>query len=182
MKLRSLLRIAILAFGLFTTAHSWAADPATFTVGDYVFKRPESWKWVSLPSGSMRKAELQVEGPSGNADATFFDFGPGQGGDVEANITRWIGQFQETEDKLKPVIEAATVNNVKVTRVSVSKGTFNSGMPGQPTTPQENYALLGAIIENPHGNVFIKLTGPSDTVRNASKEFEGMLESALRQQ
>jgi hypothetical protein len=54
-------------------------------------------------------------------------------------------------------------------------------MPGQPTSPKGNYALLGAIAEGPEGNVFFKLTGPRKTVRAAAKQFDAMLRTLARQ-
>ncbi len=158
-----------------------AADPATFTVGGLTFKRPDTWKWVPINS-QFRKAQLHVPDPTNpagpGADVVFFNFGVGQGGDVEGNISRWVGQFAKADgSEIKPVVEAATIKGTKVTRVRVDSGTFNSGMPGGPTTPMENYGLYGAIIEGPQGNVFVKMTGPADIVLAAAKNFEGLVQS-----
>lgn len=156
-----------------------AADPATFTVGAFTFKRPPTWQWVAVNS-PMRKAQLHVPDPTNpngpGADAVFFTFGAGQGGDVNQNVSRWIGQFDKPET-LKPVMEAATIQGTKVTRVRVENGTFSSGMPGQPTTPMENYGLYGAILESPKGNVYVKFTGPAEIVKAAAGNFEAMIQS-----
>lgn len=158
-----------------------AADPATFTVGGLTFKRPDTWKWVSINS-QFRKAQLKVPDPfdpaKPGADVVFFDFGAGQGGAIEDNISRWVGQFEQKDGAaVKPVVEAATIKGTKVTRVRVDSGTFSSGMPGGPTTPMENYGLYGAIIESTQGNVFIKMTGPADMVRAAAANFEALVQS-----
>ncbi len=158
-----------------------AADPATFTVGGLTFKRPDSWKWVSVNS-QFRKAQLHVPDPTNpsgpGADVVFFNFGPGQGGDNDSNISRWVGQFAQADGSaIKPIVEAATIKGTKVTRVRVDSGTFNSGMPGGPTTPMENYGLYGAIIESAQGSVFVKLTGPADIVRAAAPNFEALVQS-----
>ncbi len=157
-----------------------AADPATFTVGAFTFKRPANWTWVPVNS-SMRKAQLRVANPTDPAapaaDVVFFHFGAGQGGGIDANIARWLGQFAEGGDKVKPVIETADVKGTKVTRVRVASGTFSSGMPGGPTTPMTNYGMYGAILESPQGDVFIKLTGPADLVNAAATNFEAMIQS-----
>ncbi len=161
------------------TANLRAADPVTFTVGAFTFKRPPQWQWVTV-SSSMRKAQLRVVDPANptgpGADVVFFHFGPGQGGDVNGNISRWIGQF-ENKDTVKPVVEAADIKGTKVTRVRVDSGTFSSGMPGGPTTPQTDYGLYGAILESKEGDVFIKLTGPAALVRAAAKDFEALVQS-----
>lgn len=170
--------LLVLAFAL----PALAADPATFKVGAFTFKRPSTWKWVPVNS-SMRKAQLLVPDPTNpagpGAEVTFFHFGAGQGGGVDANISRWLGQFAETGDALKPVIEKADVKGAKLTRVRVASGTFSSGMPGGPTTPMTNYGLYGAILESPEGDVFVKMTGPADLVNAASPNFEAMIQSPL---
>ncbi len=158
-----------------------AADPATFTVGGLTFKRPDTWKWVSINS-QFRKAQLKVPDPfdpaKPGADVVFFDFGAGQGGAIEDNISRWVGQFEQKDGAaVKPVVEAATIKGTKVTRVRVDSGTFSSGMPGGPTTPMENYGLYGAIIESTQGNVFIKMTGPAALVKAAAADFESLIQS-----
>lgn len=160
-----------------------AADPATFTVGAFTFKRPATWAWVPVTS-TMRKAQLRVANPfdpnGPGAETVFFNFGAGQGGNVDENISRWLGQFTDGNDKTKPVIETADFKGTKVTRVRVATGTFSSGMPGGPTTPQTNYGLYGVIMENATGNVFIKMTGPADLVNAASPNFEAMIQSPFQ--
>ncbi len=157
-----------------------AADPATFTVGAFTFKRPAAWTWVVLPPSSMRKAQLRVPDPANptgsGAEVAFFNFGAGQGGGVDQNISRWVGQFDKP-DTLNPVLEKAEIKGTKVTRVRVGSGTFSSGMPGAPTTPLENYGLYGAILESPQGDVFVKLTGPAALVKAAAADFEGLIQS-----
>ena len=174
------LPLATLATLASVPAAARAADPATFTVGAFTFKRPAAWAWVPVNS-SMRKAQLHVANPAdpggAGADIVFFHFGPGQGGGVDGNIARWLGQFKEDKDTIKPVIEAADVKGTKVTRVRVASGTFNSGMPGQSTTPMTGYGMYGAILESPQGDVFIKMTGPTDLVNAAAPNFEAMIQS-----
>ncbi len=160
-----------------------AADPSTFTVGAFTFRRPSAFAWVPVNS-TMRKAHLRFADPAhperAAADVTFFHFGPGQGGGVDQNIGRWLGQFQEKAEVIKPVLESATVSGTKITRVRVDHGTFSSGMPGGPTTPLTDYGLFGAIFESPQGDVFIKMTGPAETVKAAAEEFEKLIASPLQ--
>jgi len=47
----------------------------------------------------------------------------------------------------------------------------------QSKTTQHNYRLLGAIVEGPDGNVFIKFTGPAETIAARQPEFEQLLNS-----
>ena len=170
--------------GLYPLGYLRAADPATFTVGGFTFKRPASFSWTPVNPAGMRKAQLKYADPANpagpGADIVFFHFGAGQGGGADANISRWVGQFSpEGDAKLDPIVESATVNGTKITRVRVERGTFASGMPGGPTTPLTGYGLQGAILESPQGDVFIKMTGPAAVVKAAAADFEALVTSPL---
>ena len=143
-------------------------------MGGFSFARPSGWGWI-LPTSTMRKAQLDVVGDDGaKADVTFFHFGAGQGGGVQANVDRWFGQFQNA----KTAQNEATLGGVRVVFVQAA-GTFSSGMPGGPTTPLENYALRGAILQDEtKGDVFVKMTGPLALVESAWTDFEAMVKAA----
>jgi hypothetical protein len=170
-------RLALLVLCLVGAATLRAEDPATFTVGGLTFKRPTEWSWVAV-SSPMRKAQLKVPSakPDESADITFFHFGPDSGGDVQSNAQRWVAQFRGAEGASK--IEPQEIGGAKVTLVT-TEGTFSSGMPGGPSAPLENYALLGAIIEHKDGNVFVKMTGPAALVKDSRQKFLEFLASAL---
>ncbi len=176
MRARSLFLIALLALPLALLA----ADPATFIVGAFTFKRPAAWAWVALPPGSMRKAQLRIPDPANpagpGAEVAFFHFGAGQGGGVDQNISRWVGQFDHPETA-NPVLEKAEVKGTKITRIRVDHGTFNNTMSGGPATSLPDYGLYGAILESPQGDVFIKMTGPAALVKAAAADFEGLIQS-----
>lgn len=149
-------------------------DPAEFKVGEFTFERPTGWKWV-VPSSPMRKAQLRVEkADSAPAEVTFFHFGPGQGGGVKANVDRWFAQFGNSNTAQREEKSGST----RIVHVE-ARGTFQSGMPGGPTTPLENYALRGAILEDPlSGDVFVKMTGPAPLVDSAAASFDEMVRVA----
>ena len=104
---------------------------------------------------------------------TFFHFGAGQGGSVQANIDRWFKQFSDGYTEAK----AERVGNTTVMFVKAS-GTFSSGMPGGPTTPLKDYALRGAILESPAGDVYVKMTGPQVVVKIAEQALNTMIRDA----
>jgi hypothetical protein len=150
------------------------ADPVEFTVGGFTFTRPDTWGWV-VPTSPMRKVQLSV--PAGDdgtpAEVTFFHFGAGQGGGVQANVDRWFKQFSNG------FTDARTEQAGKTTITFVKAfGTFASGMPGGPTTPLKDYALRGAILESPAGDVYVKMTGPQKVVKLAEQAFEKMIREA----
>ena len=168
-------------FSLVLSAAVFAADaPKTFPVGEFTFARPANWEWVPATS-SMRKAELKVESKDKKekAEVIFFHFGESNGGGTQANVDRWLGQFKEPREKLNAKVDSAKINNRPVTFVQ-AEGTYLSGMPGGPKTPQPNAMLLGAILESPKGSVFVRMTGPASLVKEAQSDFKKMIESALK--
>ncbi|MEX1111273.1 MAG: hypothetical protein WEB31_05685 [Chthoniobacterales bacterium] len=158
-----------------------AEAPAPFTAGDFQFAVPSGWR-AEKPSSPMRAAELHLPGPEGTGAAgeaivTVFHFGPSQGGTVEQNVDRWFGQFDGDSESKGAATAKETIGTVPVTFVR-ARGTFQSGMPGQPTTPLEGQALLGAILESPGGDVYLKMTGPAPTVEKAEPAFVQMIRAA----
>ena len=173
------LRVALVLVATVLVLH--AADPAKFAAGAFSFLVPEGWRSVT-PASPMRAAELYAPGPEGTGAAgeaivTIFHFGPGQGGSVQDNVDRWFGQFDGTLEDKGAATAKETIGTVPVTFVR-ARGTFQSGMPGQPTTPLEGQALLGAILENPDGDVYVKMTGPFPTVEKAEEPFVQMIRTA----
>ncbi len=135
-------------------------------------------QWGQHPPRQMRVATYMIqpaEGDTEGAECAVFFFGTGQGGDVQSNITRWVGQF---ENAGKPEQSRRDVNGLPVTFVSVS-GTYLA--PGGPMMQsqgkKENFRLLGAIVEAPEGMVFFKLTGPTKTVGATEKDFDALVDS-----
>ena len=169
------LALSLLAFCCAATLH--AEDPATFPVGSFTFARPAAWTWVPV-SSPMRKAQLRVPGAAADqaADITFFHFGAGGGGGLDANIKRWLGQFQAAEGVSK--VEPQTIAGTKVTIVT-TEGTFASGMPGGASTPLPDQALLGAIVEHTDGDVFVKMTGPAPLVKESRAKFMEFITAAV---
>ena len=144
-----------------------------FKVAGKTFEVPPAWK-VEKPSSRMRKAQYK----SGKTEIVVFYFGAGQGGGVEANVSRWLSQFKEPKDKLSAKVEKVEIKKSKVTTVS-ARGTYMSGPPFGQKVPVPGHALRGAIIECNGGPIFIKMTGPKDEVLSTSKDFDKTVRSGL---
>ena len=135
--------------------------------------------WDSVPtSGPMRAATLKisVEGAEQPLEAVFYYFGAGQGGDVEANVQRWFGQFEGKPETKREDIEAG---GKKVTLVTAT-GTYMDGAMFGPKTPKPDSMLLGSIIPGPDAPVFIKLTGPKAAVAKVADEFRALSVSPFK--
>jgi len=131
------------------------------------------------PKTSMRVAEYGLKGAP-LAELSVFYFGADQGGTVEANMTRWVGQFTQADgSETKAKRSERKVKAVDVSLVEAT-GMFagGMGMPGAPQpTAQPDAMLLGAIAKGPQGSVFFKLTGPRAELEQARGAFDGLIAS-----
>jgi hypothetical protein len=170
--MKTTLRTLALILSLGTLSAS-AED--TLKVADLTFKTAAPWKVV--PTSSPMRAgtvQLSVDGAEKPLEAVFYYFGAGQGGDTEANIARWLGQFEGTPTSKR---EELTAGDKKVALV-IADGTYLDGPPfGGTKTPRPDYTLLGAIVPAGDANVFIKLTGPKADVAKAMDAFKALATS-----
>jgi hypothetical protein len=134
-------------------------------------------RWTQAESNPMRIATYAVPKATGDRDearCAVYYFGPGQGGDPQTNVERWISEFEEPE---KPERISRTVDGMAVSTVRV-RGTYlaHAGM-GDDHGVREHHELYGAIVEGPSGALFFKLVGPQRTIDAAAAAFDGMLGS-----
>jgi hypothetical protein len=140
---------------------------------------PANWK--EQAPRQMRVATYAVPAAPGGAEpgecAVFF-FGKGQGGDAEANIQRWAGQF---EGSPRPTRSTKAIAGMTVQIVEIT-GTYlaPSGPMMQSQGGKAGYSLLGAIVPAPDGLVFFKLTGPAKTVASARANFDALVASIMK--
>jgi hypothetical protein len=143
-----------------------AAAPAAL---DY--KAPA--RWVVAPNtSSMRLATYKI--PKAPGDTEDAELSVAQaGGSVEANASRWIGQFdaaaQKTAKRTTRKVGALDVTIVEI------QGTFSAGGMGKEPSNLAGWAMLGAIVSTPGMPHFFKLTGPAKTVMAARAEFDTLL-------
>ncbi|HZS08344.1 MAG TPA: hypothetical protein VFD58_26155 [Blastocatellia bacterium] len=153
---------------------------STSSAGGVKWNPPSRWK-VRAGDG-MRLVTYLVPaagGDSDDAECPVFFFGSGDGGGVQQNIDRWIGQLKQPDGS--PSAQAAkqkteTINGFKVTMVDVT-GTFSGGQMTAGKGEKSGYRLLGAIVEGPQSPVYFKLIGPAKTVASAQNEFQALLKS-----
>ena len=139
------------------------------------FLLPIGWEGTK-PTSSMRVAQATIPGPTGPGEFAVFHFGAGQGGNVEANIERWIDQviLAEGTTAWREHFEA---NGFNITSVAI-EGTLKPTRVGMgPSSAQPGWCLLGAVAEGPGGPWFFKATGPSATLSPQRDQFLTMLKS-----
>jgi hypothetical protein len=174
---------SLIAVGLVTAEDKPAGD-STVTVGEgkITFKSPEGWE-KKQPRIRIVEAEFAIP-PAKDDEQPGRMTVMGAGGSIEANIDRWIGQFDQpdgSDTKKAAKIEKLKVNGQNVHYVDVA-GTYRD-MPGGPfaggkTVLREDYRMLAAIIETEKaGNYFFKFYGPKATVAANEKAFRELVDS-----
>jgi hypothetical protein len=153
------------------------------TVAGLRWVAPNGWK--SEGARPMRAATYIVPPAAGDhdtAECAIYFFGAGQGGTVQANLDRWKDQVRGPGGKpAEAQISKRTVHGLPVTTIDAT-GEY-SGMGG-PTASQPamkaGYRLIGAIVEGPAGNVFIKFAGQAKTVAQNQAQFDQMIQSCQK--
>lgn len=143
--------------------------------------------WALQPERPMRAATYTVPAAPGDpepGEIAVFYFGPNEGGGVQANIDRWIGQVKQPDgssSESKAKVEKLQ-GAVALTVVDLP-GTYlaSSGPMMQVSAEKPNFRLMGAIAEGPQGAVFFKFTGPAKTVEASSGAFLAMVKGVTRQ-
>ena len=163
----------ILAAGMWSAAAEESAGGVSWTA-------PAAWK--NQGARPMRAATYTVPAAAGDSEGgecAVYYFGKGQGGSAEANVRRWIGQFQAPDggpaDKL-PKTSTKMVGALKVTTIELSGTYLHKASPmSREVTKKPGYRMVAAIVEGGEGPVFFKLTAPEKTARAAAAEFEEMV-------
>lgn len=139
---------------------------------------PTEWE-KGTPSNPMRVAQWVLPGPGGDGELVVFRFAGGGGG-IQANLDRWKGQFTPPEgktiDDVSTTKEIEGTGGLKTTLVDVT-GTFASGMPGGPATPQSDSRMLAAIVEGSGDPFYFKAVGPKATIDLWAAPYDTMIAS-----
>jgi hypothetical protein len=156
-----------------TPAATAAATPPKPAAKPLEWDDPSEWKRIP-PSSPMRKASYEIPAAKGDPKAGELNVFV-LGGDVDANIQRWVDEFSGVDPKTIARSER-TVNGMREALVELPKGKFSGGM--SDLHPSDNYGLLGAIVVTPSGaEYFFKLVGPAATVKAARAPFYKLLDS-----
>jgi hypothetical protein len=133
---------------------------------------PRGWQIVPNPN-AMRIATYRVPGPA-TAESAEMSVARA-GGTTEANIQRWLGEFDDAGQDHRT---EKNVRGLAVTIVEVTGTFLGGGMgPGSAPTPHPRWSLLAAIVETRGSPYFFKLVGPAATVRAAHAAFDALVAS-----
>jgi gluconolactonase len=150
-----------------------AAKTRKVEANDISLTVPESWKQKPQVR-EPRIVEFEVPPVGDDKEAgefVVFYFGERGAGGVEANVERWIGQFEEDGRKVKTVTGESS--NGKYTLVDLT-GAYNKSI-GPPIAGKKKrlpgWRVLNAAIETDNGPYYLKLDGPEKTIAAIENEF-----------
>lgn len=143
------------------------APPAAKSDDRLKYQRPEGWRDGRM--SSMRMAAFNIGPEESQAELTVIP----AGGDLRGNVARWLGQVRDGEVP-DEVVDAAMA---AATKVSVD------GRDGQRfflagDEADQGTAIDATIVPMDDGmSVFVKATGPAQTVKQESEAIAAFLES-----
>ena len=139
----------------------------------YRTRVPASWSSLT-PSSSSRLAQFMVPGAdsASRAEVVAFFFGATPGGNIEANLTRWRGQFSTPDGSPVPKTISRDSTGAFPLTIAEFRGTYRRGVgAGSADSVRTGQTLVLTIVETPRGALFIQFFGPSATVAMHRAEF-----------
>ena len=148
-------------------------DQTVIEVGGLSMPKPMTWVWTQ-PTMQFRALQYAVPAIGVNspaAELVFSVFPGGDGGPIGANLDRWANQFREGEAAAPSKRSDREVAGMKVSFIESTGAYMGMGA----AAPRPGYMQLGAIVQAPGRNVFMKLVGPQATVESNRAAFEAMV-------
>ncbi len=144
-----------------------SAPAAPSEAPSLVWKMPAAWESAPNPN-AMRLATYRVPG---GAEVSVSR----AGGEKEANIQRWVGQFDDVGQQARA---EKTVHGLHVSTVDIA-GTYVAGgmAMGAETETHPGWAMVAAIAEGPGLPYFFKMTGPAAALRASRPAFDRLVDS-----
>jgi len=146
---------------------------AEIEVAGLKFSAAAEWKLADT-ARPMSAGSLIKDGEP-KLEAIFYHFPGGQGGDVEANLQRWTGQFAKDP---APKVERETLKaGDKEIVIATITGTYKGSTMRPEPVPLENYTTLAAIVPGAQGNVFIRLNATREVAEANKADFKKLAQS-----
>jgi hypothetical protein len=148
------------------------AQGKELTLLDYHVAPPASWA-PRAPSSTSRLAEFTVPStPDGTGEIVVYFFGPQQQPNVDANLTRWKGQFSHPDGS--PIIERVTRDSSGAFPLVFAEyeGSYRRGIgAGSADSVRAGQRLIAAIVPTPKGTMYIQLFGTAARVAAEREAF-----------
>ena len=144
------------------------------TIENVKFTVPGHWKQVE-PESSFISARFMLPTDEQDVQLTVST----AGGGIEANFTRWKGQFQLTPG-IEPIRQAITLTEGEAHWLDL-RGTFTASTGISGSTPERETRMIGVGIplpNDPGHAMYLKLLGPESAVAQLTDEMREFVKSA----
>ena len=147
-----------------------AEETTDLTIDKLKFSIPKSWKKGDVAK-PLRLADFSIPAAEGDRESAELVISGPFGGTVDANVQRWIDQFEGNGRAVKLTKGKAPQGEYIFAEIS---GTYKK--PDGPPILRKSvaapgYRMQGVILTNSGGNYFFKLTGPDKTVAAQADAF-----------
>jgi len=166
-----LFRAAALVTTAIVCAVAVAAETNEVMVGQLKFAMPKSWKQAEV-TNAMRLAQFAIPAVEGDSEPGELVISGPFGGTAQANIQRWIDQFESSGREVKLTKGTSPQGDYIFAEIS---GTYKKP-DGPPilrkTTAAPGFRMQGVMMTvKGSGNYFYKLTGPDKTIAAQAEPF-----------
>ncbi len=150
-----------------------AGGGASSSSGGLSWETPESW--AQGPARTMRLASF-VPKASPGIDISVTQLA-GNGGGHKANFDRWRGQMGQ-----EPISQAelSDLERLEVLGEEALVIEIDGRFTGMGNADLQGARMLGAMVPNGNGTLFVKLTGPREAVEAEADAFRAFLTSLRR--
>ena len=139
-------------------------------VASYRWELPAGWQ--ELPPTPLRAANFSITDDA--AMECYLTVLTGVAGGVEANVNRWRQQMQQPPLTPEEIEALPTLDMLgKASPYIEIEGHF-TGMTGHL---HADYMMLAAIAPQDNATVFVKMTGPIETVKREREHFQAFCTS-----
>ncbi|MDB6027029.1 MAG: hypothetical protein JWM68_3252 [Verrucomicrobiales bacterium] len=163
-----------------------AFNPETTILSRFSFVRPDQWQWMSTePNGDDIVTAIMFSAPEPGTENRALIFlnhytrtaAAGERTSTEQRFKKWFREFKEP---VPP--QTVSVGTNKVTFVEYAGTYYGPSKNGKTPAARANYTLIGAVIEDPDGNIVGRLWGPTRLVEKNKADFKNMIVMALKQE
>ncbi|MBW3542940.1 MAG: hypothetical protein KY476_21980 [Planctomycetes bacterium] len=147
-----------------------------FPQAGLTFSIPAGWKEQKLAAGSFVDAQFAVPAGEDELRMTMSL----TGGGIEANVERWLGQFDTNPDR-PPVVEPMQIGGAQARWIDV-EGRFTAPSFMASSGDHSDWAMLAAAIPRDGGRDFyVRLSGPRAAVDRIRQSFRDFLAETTAQ-
>jgi gluconolactonase len=149
-----------------------AAKTKEIKASDITLVVPEAWEAKQVREPRVAQLEIPAgEGGKEKGEYVVFYFGKQGAGGVQANVERWVGQFEAEGRKVRTVTgESATG---RYTLVDLT-GTYKKPI-GPPIMRQSKsmpgWRVVNVVVETAEGPYFLKVDGPEKLIGAVESDF-----------